>query len=79
MNKNGLRVNDKNQVVLCGTNICCPVLEKLPDGRYKLTDDYGKSCIITAEQARLISKGVKKCDEVNKPSKQVSEQQLICG
>lgn len=76
MINDGLRINEKNQVVLCGDKVCCPVMEKLPDGRYRVIDDDGNTVIMTAEQIKLMAKGAKKCDEVAKP---VSEQQLICG
>lgn len=66
-----------NRVVLCGDKICCPTMEKLPDGRYMVIDDDGKAVILTAEQIKLMTSGVKLCDELSQ-RKPLSEQQLIC-
>lgn len=77
MTNDGLRINEKNQVVLCGDKVCCPVMERLSDGRYRVIDDDGNCVIMTAEQINLMSRGAKKCDEISNQS--VLEQQLICG
>jgi hypothetical protein len=52
-------------------------MEKLPDGRYMVIDDDGKAVILTAEQIKLMTSGVKLCDELSQ-RKPLSEQQLIC-
>lgn len=70
---NGCRVENSSTVTLCGGRVCCPKLEKLATGNYKLTDDYGNVIIITAEQAKLISNGVEILESSN------SGEQLICG
>lgn len=69
---NGCRLENMSTVTLCGGKICCPKLERLTNGNYKLTDDYGNVVIITAEQARLISNGVDILE--GDPTRQ-----LICG
>lgn len=51
MNTNGLRLDEHGRVVLCGDKICCANLERCGDGRYKLTDDNGNFCYITAQEA----------------------------
>lgn len=71
MTKDGLRVNPSGSITLCGSSTCCPELELLADGRYKLIDDYGNACIITAEQAALIMPAVNK--------HQTIKEQLLLG
>lgn len=56
---NFLKLNPNGTVTLCGRQkSCCPVVEKLKDGNYKITDDYGNSVIMTEEQAHLINDGL---------------------
>lgn len=56
---NGVTVESASRVTLCGRpKGCCPTLERLSDGRYVLTDDNGKSVILTKEQAALIKNGI---------------------
>lgn len=70
---NGCRVENSSTVTLCGGKICCPKLERLSSGNYKLTDDCGNVIIITAEQARLISNGVDILEN------NIDGRQIICG
>lgn len=70
---NGVRIDSPNKVTLCGDDICCPTVERLKDGRIVITDDYGKSVILTVEQAKRLGYGV------NLLESNLSDEQLICG
>lgn len=74
MNINGLRLDERGRVILCGDKICCANLERCGDGRYKLTDDDGNFCYITAQEAALMEAGIRACD--NQP---IVKEQLILG
>jgi len=52
------KINDNSVRVCCGGK-GCPVVEKQPDGRYKVTDDDGNVIIIKAEELELMGDAVK--------------------
>jgi hypothetical protein len=41
---------NKNIVVLCGVQGCCPEVEKKPDGSFEIRDDFGGKVTLTADQ-----------------------------
>lgn len=53
-----MKVLDGNTVKLCCGGNNCPVIEKQPDGRFKITDDYGGVVYLTEDEINMI-------DEVN--------------
>jgi len=64
------KINDNSVRVCCGGK-GCPVVEKQPDGRYKVTDDDGNVIIIKAEELELMGDAVKTIGG--------SDDTLICG
>lgn len=54
-----LKTNEDGSVTLCARKTCCPVLSKVSEDKYKITDDDGNSILINREQAELIVEGIK--------------------
>lgn len=46
-----LLVNPNGSVTLCARKTCCPVLDKVGDNLYRVTDDDRNSVVLTREQA----------------------------
>lgn len=63
------RINDNTVRVCCGGR-GCPTVEKLDDGRYKVTDDDGNTVIIKQEELVLMGDAVKTIN---------NDDELICG
>lgn len=72
MNNNFLHMNPNGSVTLCARKRgCCPVMEQLPDGRVKITDDDGNSVVMKTEQASLISQGAELLENNGERKKQL--------
>lgn len=54
-----IKRESENSVRLCCGKRGCPVVEDLGNGKVKITDDYGKEVIMSKEEAKLVSDGVK--------------------
>lgn len=63
------RLSDNVVKVCCGKN-GCPEVEKMEDGRYKVTDDDGNVIIIKKDELKLMGDAVNTLD---------GDDQLICG
>lgn len=57
-----LNLNNDGTVTLCARKTCCPILEKVGENSYKITDDFGGSIVIDREQAKLIVDGIEVVD-----------------
>jgi len=42
--------NGGPMVTLCGTDGCCPTIEKLPNGSFELRDDHGGKVVLKPEE-----------------------------
>ena len=61
--------NPDNSVTLCGKGKCCPVVKKINEDTYEVTDDHGNTVRVTRAQLALIPDAVKVIDG----------QELLCG
>jgi len=52
-----------NQVKVCCGNNGCPVVEKIDDNTYKVTDDDGNSILVKKEELKLMGDAVSTLDE----------------
>jgi hypothetical protein len=62
--------NNPNKVTVCCGRKGCPTVEKLDDGRYKVTDDDGNEIIVKQEELSLMGDAVQTINE---------DQQLLNG
>ena len=58
-NKYSLR-EEGNKIFMCCGKAGCPSVESIPDGLIKISDDYGNSVKMKAEEAELIKAAVEK-------------------
>ena len=63
------KLNTNKVKVCCGRN-GCPVVEKIDDEHYKVTDDDGNSIVVKKEELKLMGDAVNAID---------GDQQLING
>jgi len=63
------KLNDKQVRVCCGRS-GCPVVEKIDDDHYKVTDDEGNSIVVKKEELKLMGDAVTAINE---------DQQLLNG
>ena len=63
------RLSDNSVKVCCGKN-GCPVVEKIDDEHYQVTDDDGNKIIVKKEELKLMGDAVTTID---------GDDQLICG
>lgn len=61
---------DTNKVKVCCGRTGCPVVEKIDDEYYKVTDDDGNSIIVKKEELKLMGDAVTTINE---------DQQLLNG
>ena len=59
-----------NSVKICCDGKGCPVVEKIDDNSYKVTDDNGNTIIVKKEELKLMADAVTTLN---------STDQLICG
>jgi hypothetical protein len=62
----------ENEILLCGKGKCCPVITKIDEDNYEVTDDYGNKIRVKKEELELVADAVKSLD---KPI----QEQLLCG
>ena len=64
----------QDQIQLCGRpNKCCPIIRKIDEENYEVTDDYGNKILVKKHELEMVSDAVK---ELDKP---IVEEKLICG
>jgi hypothetical protein len=52
-----------NQILLCNKKSCCPVLEKVSDDEYTLSDDYQGKVRLSRDELSMMAEAFKKLDE----------------
>jgi len=60
----------KNSVRICCGRTGCPVIEKIDEDHYKVTDDDGNAIIVKKEELKLMGDAVNTID---------GDQELLCG
>ena len=60
----------ENSVKVCCGKQGCPVIEKVDDGHYKVTDDEGNTILVKKEELKLMG------DAVNAIN---GDEKLLCG
>ena len=60
----------ENSVKVCCGNTGCPVVEKIDDDHYKVTDDEGNTIVVKKEELKLMGDAVTTIDGGEK---------LLCG
>jgi len=63
------RLTEKSVKVCCGRQ-GCPVIEKVDEDHYKVTDDEGNTIIVKKEELKLMGDAVNVID---------GEEELLCG
>ena len=63
------RVSDNSVRICCGKQ-GCPVVEKVDDEHYKVTDDDGNTILVKKEELKLMGDAVNTID---------SDEELLCG
>jgi len=63
------RVSDNSVRICCGKQ-GCPVVEKIDDEHYKVTDDDGNTILVKKEELKLMGDAVNTID---------SDEELLCG
>jgi hypothetical protein len=49
-----MKILDKNRVKLCCNGQNCPVVEKIGDNKFKITDDFGGEVILSKEELDMV-------------------------
>ena len=60
----------ENSVKVCWGKQGCPVIEKIDDDNYKVTDDDGNTIIVKKEELKLMGDAVNAID---------GDEELLCG
>ena len=60
----------ENSVKVCCGSTGCPVVEKIDEDHYKVTDDEGNTIIVKADELKLMGDAVNVID---------GEEELLCG
>jgi|TARA_R110000787_G_scaffold67726_1_gene151637 hypothetical protein len=60
----------ENSVKICCGKQGCPVIEKVDEDHYKVTDDEGNTIIVKADELKLMGDAVNVID---------GEEELLCG
>tara|TARA_R100000963_G_C4541518_1_gene38437 strand:- start:213 stop:413 length:201 start_codon:yes stop_codon:yes gene_type:complete len=60
----------ENSVKICCGRSGCPVVEKIDDDHYQITDDEGNKVVVKKEELKLMGDAVNTID---------GDEQLICG
>jgi hypothetical protein len=53
----------ENQILLCNKKSCCPILEKVSDDEFILTDDYKGKVKLTKDDLTELKKALQHFDE----------------
>ena len=62
--------NSETSVTLCCAKKGCPVVTKLDEDTYEVTDDFGKKIIVKKAELKLMADAVTVLDQ---------KEQLLCG
>ena len=60
----------ENSVKVCCGRTGCPVIEKIDEDHYKVTDDEGNTIVVKKEELKLMGDAVTTID---------SDEKLLCG
>ena len=60
----------ENSVKVCCGNSGCPVVEKIDDEHYQVTDDEGNTIVVKKEELKLMGDAVNTID---------GDEKLLCG
>lgn len=60
----------ENSVKVCCGRTGCPVVEKIDEDHYKVTDDDGNAIVVKKEELKLMGDAVNTID---------GDQELLCG
>tara|TARA_R110001583_G_scaffold163485_1_gene315594 strand:+ start:135 stop:335 length:201 start_codon:yes stop_codon:yes gene_type:complete len=60
----------ENSVKVCCGRTGCPVIEKIDEDHYKVTDDDGNAIVVKKEELKLMGDAVNTID---------GDQELLCG
>jgi hypothetical protein len=60
----------ENSVKVCCGRTGCPVIEKIDEDHYKVTDDDGNTIVVKKEELKLMGDAVNAID---------GDQELLCG
>ena len=60
----------ENSVKVCCGRSGCPVIEKIDEDHYKVTDDDGNTIVVKKEELKLMGDAVNAID---------GDQELLCG
>jgi len=60
----------ENSVKVCCGRTGCPVIEKIDEDHYKVTDDDGNTIVVKKEELKLMGDAVNTID---------GDQELLCG
>jgi hypothetical protein len=60
----------ENSVKVCCGRTGCPVIEKIDEDHYKVTDDEGNTIVVKKEELKLMGDAVNTID---------GDQELLCG
>jgi hypothetical protein len=60
----------ENSVKVCCGRTGCPVIEKIDEDHYKVTDDEGNTIVVKKEELKLMGDAVNAID---------GDQELLCG
>jgi len=60
----------ENSVKVCCGRSGCPVIEKIDEDHYKVTDDEGNTIVVKKEELKLMGDAVNAID---------GDQELLCG
>jgi hypothetical protein len=52
----------EQEVQLCGKGKCCPIITKLDEDNYEVTDDYGNKIKVKKHELEMVSDAVKTLD-----------------
>lgn len=61
----------ETEIQLCGKDKCCPIITKVDEDNYQVTDDHGNTILVKKAELELVTDAIKALD---KP-----KEQLLCG
>lgn len=54
---------NNNKIMLCRPGSCCPIIEKVSDEEYNITDDYNGKVVITKDQLKMLKDAIEHFDD----------------
>ena len=61
----------ETQIQLCGKGTCCPILTKIDEDNYEVTDDHGNTIKVKKAELQLVTDALTALDK--------EKEQLLCG